>query len=119
MGEFDGGAKCPKCGTWGAQKSLWKVKCVNPSCEKYNPEYAEGFRQSRVTGKPASEVFPKLQGKADPNDYSFQIRYQNFRERTHLLRKPKNHLPTRPIRRGAAFPYGKASFLQTRPDPKP
>lgn len=77
MGEFDGGAKCPKCGTWGAQKSFWKVKCVNPSCEKYNTGYAEGFRQSRVTGKPATEVYPNLKGKADPNDYSFQIRYQN------------------------------------------
>lgn len=79
MGEFDGGVKCPKCGTWGAQKSLWKVKCLNPSCEKYNAEYAEGYRQSRVTGKPATEVFSHLKGKADPTEYSFRIRYQNFR----------------------------------------
>lgn len=79
MGEFDGGVKCPKCGTWGAHKSLWKVKCSNPSCEKYNAEYAEGYKQSRVTGRPATEVFPYLKGKADRNDYSFQIRYQNFR----------------------------------------
>jgi hypothetical protein len=30
-------------------------------------------------GKPASEVFTHLKGKADPNDYTMQIRYQNFR----------------------------------------
>jgi hypothetical protein len=50
MAQFDDGVKCPKCGTWGAKKSLWKVKCVNPSCEK-----------------------------ADPNDYLLRIRYRNFR----------------------------------------
>ncbi len=79
MAQFDDGVKCPECGTWGAKKSLWKVKCVNPSCEKYDSEYAEAFRRSRVTGKTASEVFPYLKGKADPNDYSLRIRYQNFR----------------------------------------
>lgn len=79
MAQFDDGVKCPKCGTWGAKKSLWKVKCVNPSCEKYDSEYAEAFRQTRVTGKTASEVFPYLKGKADPNDYLLRIRYNNFR----------------------------------------
>ena len=79
MGQFDDAVACPKCGTWGAKKSLWKVKCTNPSCEKYDSEYAEAFRQSRIVGKPANEVFPHLQGKADPNDYSMRIRYQNFR----------------------------------------
>lgn len=79
MGQFDEAARCPKCGTWGAKKFLWKVKCPNPSCEKYDSEYAEAFRQSRVAGKPASEVFTHLKGRADPNDYSLRIRYQNFR----------------------------------------
>ena len=79
MGQFDDAVACPKCGTWGAKKSFWKVKCTNPSCEKYDSEYAEAFRQSRVMGKSASEVFAHLKGKADPNDYSMRIRYQNFR----------------------------------------
>jgi|SRR5208282_5919222 len=79
MGQFDDAVACPKCGVWGAKKSFWKVKCTNPSCEKYDPEYAEAFRQSRIVGKPASEVFPHLKGKADPNDYSLRIRYNNFR----------------------------------------
>jgi hypothetical protein len=79
MGQFDDAVTCPKCGTWGAKKSLWKVKCTNPACTKYDSEYAEAFRQSRVAGKPASEVYPHLKGKADPNDYSLRIRYQNFR----------------------------------------
>ena len=79
MGQFDNAVQCPKCGTWGAKRSLWKVKCTNPSCEKYDSEYAQAFRQSRVVGKPASEVFTHLKGKADPNDYTMQIRYQNFR----------------------------------------
>ncbi|MGC1485472.1 MAG: hypothetical protein WA789_16885 [Candidatus Acidiferrum sp.] len=79
MGQFDDAVNCPECGTWGAKKSFWKVKCTNPSCAKYDSEYAETFRQSRITGKAASEVFPHLKGKADPNDYSLRIRYQNFR----------------------------------------
>ena len=79
MGQFDDAVHCPKCGTWGAKKSLWKVKCTNPSCEKYDSEYAQVFRQSRVVGKPAREVFTHLKGKADPNDYTMQIRYNNFR----------------------------------------
>lgn len=79
MGQTDGAVHCPKCGTWGAKTFLWKVKCPNPSCEKYDPEYADVFRQSRVVGKPANEVFTHLKGKADPNDYSQRIRYQNFR----------------------------------------
>ena len=79
MGQFDDAVHCPKCGTWGAKKSLWKVKCTNPSCEKYDSEYAQAFRQSRVVGRPASEVFTHLKGKADPNDYTMQIRYNNFR----------------------------------------
>jgi hypothetical protein len=79
MGQFDDAVTCPRCGTWGAKKFLWNVKCTNPSCVKFDSEYAAAFRQSRVVGKPASEVFPNLKGKADPNDYSLQIRYQNFR----------------------------------------
>ena len=79
MGLFDDGVKCPQCGTWGAKKSLWKVKCVNPACAKYDSEYGEAFRQSRIAGKTANEAFPNLKGKADPNDYSLRIRYQNFR----------------------------------------
>ena len=57
MAQFDDGVKCPKCGTWGAKKSLWKVKCVNPSCEKYDSEYAEVFRQSPSYGKNCQRGF--------------------------------------------------------------
>jgi hypothetical protein len=78
MGQFGDAVACPKCGMWGAKKSLWKVKCTNPSCEKYDSEYAEAFRQNRIVGKPASEVFPHLQGKADLNDYTLRIQYHNF-----------------------------------------
>ena len=79
MGQFDDAVKCPKCGTWGASKSFWKVKCTNPSCEKYDSEHAAAYQQSRVNGKTAAEVFTRLKGKADPNDYTMRIRYQNFR----------------------------------------
>lgn len=79
MGQFDNAVRCPKCGTWGAKKSLWKVKCTNPSCEKYDSEYAQAFKQSRIIGKPAAEVFSHLKGKADPSDYTLKIRYHNFR----------------------------------------
>ena len=82
MGVFDSGAvgvKCPECGSWGAKKSLFKVRCVNPSCRKYDSEYASAYQQNRVSGKSATEVFPHLKGKASPEDYSLRIRYKNFR----------------------------------------
>jgi hypothetical protein len=82
MGLFDSGAatvKCPECGTWGARKSLFKVKCVNPSCAKYDADYAAVYQQSRVAGKTAAETFPHLKGRASPEDYSLHIRYKNFR----------------------------------------
>jgi hypothetical protein len=71
-------AKCPVCGTWGAKKSLFKVKCVNPSCRKYDSDYAGVFQQNRIVGKLASEVF-HLSGKVSPEEYSLRIRYKNFR----------------------------------------
>jgi hypothetical protein len=73
------GVKCPECGTWGAKKSLFKIKCVNPSCRKYDSEYASAYQQNRITGKSATEVFPHLKGTASPEDYSLRIRYRNFR----------------------------------------
>jgi len=82
MGLLDSGAssvKCPKCGTWGAKKSLFKVKCVNPSCQKYDSECANAYQQNRIIGKSAAEVFPHLEGKASPENYSLRIRYKNFR----------------------------------------
>jgi hypothetical protein len=71
-------AKCPVCGTWGAKRSLFKVKCVNPSCRKYDSEYASAYQQNRIVGKLASEVF-HLSGKANPEEYSLRVRYRNFR----------------------------------------
>jgi hypothetical protein len=79
MGQFDDTVKCPKCGTWGAKKSFLKVRCVNPACGKYDAEYAEAYKQTRVSGKSAAEVFTHLKGKADPSDYTLKIRYRNFR----------------------------------------
>ena len=79
MGHFDDAVRCPECGTWGAKKSLFKVKCINPGCRRYDAERAEAFQQNRVAGKSAREVFPHLKGKADPNEYTLPIRYQNFR----------------------------------------
>jgi hypothetical protein len=82
MGLLDsntGAVRCPACGTWGAKKSLWKVKCRNISCNKFDAEYAAAYQQSRAVGKPATQVFTHLKGKADPAEYSLQIRYKNFR----------------------------------------
>jgi len=79
MARLDDAVNCPECGTWGAKKSLFKVKCVNPNCRKYDAERAAEVAQSRVTGKNASEVFTHLKGKADPEEYTLQIRYRNFR----------------------------------------
>lgn len=71
--------KCPECGTWGAKKAWFKVKCVNPNCSKYDAGRAAEFQQRRVVGKSASEVYPFLKGKADPSEYGLKIRYRNFR----------------------------------------
>lgn len=79
MGIFDHAVKCPACGAWGAKKSFFKVKCVNPVCAKFDAARAAEIQQNRVVGKSAQEVFPHLKGDAHPNDYSLRIRYQNFR----------------------------------------
>lgn len=71
-------AQCPACGTWGAKRSLFKVKCVNPSCQKYDSDYASAYQQNRIVGKFAAEAL-LLKGKASPEDYSLRIRYTNFR----------------------------------------
>ena len=39
----------------------------------------KAIRQSRISGKTASRGLSGFKGKADPNDYSLRIRYQNFR----------------------------------------
>jgi hypothetical protein len=80
MGLSNSGAdtsQCPACGTWGAKKSLFKVKCVNPSCTKYDPEYAAAYQQNRIVGRFAAEAL-QLKGKASTEDYSLRIRYKNF-----------------------------------------
>ena len=82
MGFFDSFASisnCPVCGARGAKKFLWMVKCPNSGCAKYDSDYASASRASRIVGKPASEVFPKLRGNFDPGPNGLQIRYTNFR----------------------------------------
>lgn len=71
-------AQCPACGTWGAKVSLFKVKCVNPSCRKYDSEYASACQQKRIVGQFAAEAL-LISGKAGQEDYSLRIRYRNFR----------------------------------------
>ncbi|MGA2098520.1 MAG: hypothetical protein ABSH39_19665 [Candidatus Acidiferrum sp.] len=79
MAEFDDALNCPECGTWGAKKSWFKVKCVNRNCPKYDAERAASLQKSRIVGKSAIEIFPHLKGTALADDYNLQIRYRNFR----------------------------------------
>jgi hypothetical protein len=71
-------ARCPACGTWGAKRSLFKVRCVNPSCRNYDSDYASVYQQNRIVGRFAAEAL-LLKGKASVEDYSLRIRYRNFR----------------------------------------
>jgi len=79
MGQLDDAVFCPECGAWGAKKSLFKVKCVNPECRKYDAERGAAFEQNKVRGKSANDVFAHLKGKADADEYTLKIRYRNFR----------------------------------------
>ena len=74
-GSRSGAAQCPACGTWGAKRSLFKVRCVNPSCRNYDTGYAAVYQQNRIVGRFAAEAL-LLNGK---EDYSMRIRYKNFR----------------------------------------
>jgi len=71
--------KCPECGTWGAKKKWFKVKCVNPNCPRFDVERAAAFQQKRVVGRNAGEVFPDLERNVDPSQFNLKIRYRNFR----------------------------------------
>jgi len=56
----------------------FKVRCVNPSCRKYDPDHASAYQQNRIAGKFGAEALI-LKGKNSPEDYSLRIRYKNFR----------------------------------------
>ncbi len=71
-------AQCPACGTWGAKRSWFKVKCVNPSCQNYDSDFASAYQQNRIVGQFAAEAL-HIEGKASPEDYPLRIRYKNFR----------------------------------------
>jgi hypothetical protein len=59
-------------------KTLWKTKCTNPNCSKYDADYAEQANLSRITGKKATEVFPQLKGDFSPRT-PVTVQYENFR----------------------------------------
>ena len=71
-------SRCPVCGTWGAKKSLFKVKCVNPACRKYDAAYASEYQHNRIVGRLASEALG-IAGNVNSGKYSLRIRYKNFR----------------------------------------
>src|SRR5437899_559301 len=70
---------CPACGARRARKLLWKVKCRNPNCRKYDAEYAANADQNIIRNKDAVAIFPHLKGAFSPGPGAIRIRYENFR----------------------------------------
>jgi hypothetical protein len=70
---------CPVCATRRASKFLWKIKCRNPNCRNFDPEYAAKADLAIIRNKNAAEVFPHLKGAFTPGAGSIRIRYENFR----------------------------------------
>ena len=89
--------KCPVCGTPGAKKFLWRVKCVNKTCSKFNMEhYMESDSLHGSTSAPASAP-ASMAAKAPA--HPVEIRYRNFEgaEKTYTgdastVRFVKNHV---------------------------
>lgn len=61
--------KCPVCGTDGAKKFLWIVKCVNKTCDKFDMEY--------YTEVDASRARERLSPPPAPAN-AIEVRYRNF-----------------------------------------
>lgn len=72
-------ATCPECGSRRARKFLWKTKCVNANCSRFDAEYAVQANANRIENKNAAVVFPHLQGNFTPGTRAIRIRYENHR----------------------------------------
>lgn len=81
--------RCPQCGTMGATKFLWMVKCPNPRCSRYDAEMrAAAEKRARVPS-----------GNFNPGTNAIQIQYTNAEgqqrsftgDRT-TIRKRHNHI---------------------------
>lgn len=80
MGLFDSprsGVQCPYCGARRASKTLWKVKCANPNCVKFDSEYAAQVNQNRIVGRNATDVFSGLHGNFSPRS-PVTVRFENY-----------------------------------------
>jgi hypothetical protein len=81
--------RCPECGTMGATKFLWMVKCPNPRCSRYDAELrAAAEKRSKV---PA--------GNFNPAQNAIRIQYTNAegQQRSYTgdkttIRKRHNHI---------------------------
>jgi hypothetical protein len=117
---FASAAACPACSARGAKKFLWMIKCTNANCSKYDADHAAAYRQSRIIGRAATEVFPHLKGSFDPGWDSINVSYENFRgdqltylaDRRGIIRKGKHvSLRVAPTGRRIAL---KLSSIQNR-----
>jgi hypothetical protein len=117
-----GGEKCPACGTPGARKVGNEVRCLNPTCQYFNPSFSDAPAQppqsqpsqpAAPQGKPAgwsSTPAQPPQGKpsgwssgsgqaATPPAGSVAIQYRNFQGQdktfhadARSLHREKNHI---------------------------
>jgi hypothetical protein len=117
-----GGEKCPACGTPGARKVGNEIRCLNPTCQYFNPSFGSSDtasqapppsqppqgRQSGWSAAPAQPPQGRPSGwssgapggqSAPPPAGSVAIQYRNFQgqDKTFYadagsLRRDKNHI---------------------------
>jgi len=117
-----GGEKCPACGTPGARKVGNEVRCLNPTCQYFNPSFSDAPsqppqspppQQTAPQGKPSgwsSAPAQPPQGKpagwssgsgqsGSPSAGSVAIQYRNFQGQdksfqadARSLHREKNHI---------------------------
>jgi hypothetical protein len=115
-----GGGKCPACGTPGVRKSGNEIRCLNPTCQYFNPSMEPmGLSQPPEPPQPAQQ--PQQQPQATSSGWkpgpgqpsgaapagSVAIQYKNFQGQFKTfsadaasLHREKNHIIARVAPKG-------------------
>lgn len=133
MGFLDfltGKSQCPKCGTPGAQKEGNQIRCLNPTCEWFDPGLLQGMGGSPdhevFTPSGAQEVVTRRDatttaGGGSSPGRTLTIRYRNFRgedltfpAEAESATQRKNHISVRVVPTGQRVTLARARIQNLR-----
>lgn len=75
---FGSETRCPACGEPRAKKFLWRLKCRNMACQKFDRSFLYATPSPAASSQDFTASRPVLKGDFDPGSSAVQIRYRNF-----------------------------------------